>query len=52
MEKTVLFEKEHGVALITLNRPERRNALNQDLLKNLYNCIEVSPRTSIYGPRS
>jgi enoyl-CoA hydratase len=40
MEKTVLFEKENGVALITLNRPERRNALNQDLLLNLYECIE------------
>jgi enoyl-CoA hydratase len=42
MEKTVLFEKENGVALITLNRPERRNALNQDLLKNLYDSIETA----------
>jgi enoyl-CoA hydratase len=41
MEKTVLFEKENGVALITLNRPERRNALNQDLLKNLYDCVDA-----------
>ncbi len=40
MEKTVLIEKENGIALITLNRPERRNALNQDLLANLYGCID------------
>ena len=40
MDKTVLFEKENGVALITLNRPERRNAINQDLLVNLYNYID------------
>lgn len=40
MEKTVLFEKREGVALITLNRPERRNAVNQDLLVNFYNYIE------------
>jgi enoyl-CoA hydratase len=40
MDKTVLFEKENGVALITLNRPERRNALNQDLLANLYSCVD------------
>jgi len=40
MDKTVLFEKDNGVALITLNRPERRNAINQDLLKNLYNYID------------
>jgi enoyl-CoA hydratase len=40
MDKTVLFEKDNGVALITLNRPERRNAINQDLLVNLYNYIE------------
>src|SRR3990172_2876393 len=40
MDTTVLFEKENGVALITLNRPERRNAINQDLLVNLYNYID------------
>jgi enoyl-CoA hydratase len=40
MEKPVLFKVEDGVALITLNRPERRNAINQDLLIHLYNRID------------
>lgn len=41
MDKTVLFEKENGVALITLNRPSLRNAINQDLLSNLYHSIDT-----------
>jgi enoyl-CoA hydratase len=40
MEKPVLFEVENGIALITLNRPERRNAINQALLAHLYDCID------------
>lgn len=40
MEKPVLFEVQDGVAIVTLNRPERRNALNQDLLVHLYNAID------------
>lgn len=40
MGKPVLFEIEDGIALISLNRPERRNAINQDLLVHLFNCIE------------
>ncbi len=40
MEKPVLFEKEGPVALITLNRPEKRNALNQGLLAALYDRID------------
>ena len=40
MEKTVLFEKRDGVALITLNRPERHNSICQNLLVNLYDCID------------
>ncbi|MBN1497324.1 MAG: enoyl-CoA hydratase [Spirochaetes bacterium] len=40
MEKTVLFKTSGSVALITLNRPERRNAMNQDLLANLYEAID------------
>jgi enoyl-CoA hydratase len=41
MDTTVLFEKENGIALLTLNRPSLRNALNQDLLANLYNAIDA-----------
>jgi len=40
MEKAVLFEKSDGIALITLNRPERRNAINQELLIHLYQAID------------
>jgi enoyl-CoA hydratase len=48
MEKPVLFEAKDGIALITLNRPERRNSINRDLLVYLYNYIEeVSSRDDI-----
>jgi enoyl-CoA hydratase len=40
VEKTVLFEAKDGIALITLNRPERHNSFCQDLLSNLYDCID------------
>jgi enoyl-CoA hydratase len=40
MEQPVLFECNHQIATITLNRPERRNAINQALLHRLYDCIE------------
>ena len=35
MGKAVLFEVDAGVALITLNRPERYNAVNQDLVDGI-----------------
>jgi enoyl-CoA hydratase len=41
MAPPVLFDVENQVALITLNRPERRNAINQQLLVHLYNALDA-----------
>ncbi len=41
MTDPVLFSVEDRVAVITLNRPERRNAINQALLVRLYDCLDT-----------
>ena len=38
--KPILFEINNNIAVITLNRPERRNSINQELLSQLYNSID------------
>ncbi len=40
MEPAVLFKAENGVALVTLNRPRRHNAINRALMTDLLNRIE------------
>jgi len=45
VEKSVLFDVKDDVALITLNRPDRHNAICQDLLVNLYNYIDEVARS-------
>ncbi len=40
MNAPILFSLENQVAVITLNRPERRNAINQALLAGLYDAVE------------
>jgi len=40
MPNSVLFEIDGRTALITLNRPERRNAINQELLIGLYDALD------------
>jgi enoyl-CoA hydratase/carnithine racemase len=48
MTLPVLFDVENQVAVITLNRPERRNAINQQLLVHLYNALDaVTERADI-----
>lgn len=44
MNDPVLFRVENQVAVITLNRPERRNAINQALLAGLYESLENASR--------
>ncbi len=39
---TVLYETLDGVATVTLNRPERRNALNTTLLRELLTALEAA----------
>lgn len=41
MTESVLFSVEDRVAVITLNRPERRNAINQSLLIGFYDCLDT-----------
>lgn len=41
MSAEVIFEINGSVAIITLNRPNRKNAINQALLTGLYNSIDT-----------
>lgn len=38
--ETLLFEKRDGVAFLTINRPEKLNALNQKVMKEIHDCFE------------
>ena len=40
--EAVLYSKNQNVAIITLNRPERLNAINKDLLKGLIEKLEMA----------
>lgn len=40
MPKPVLFEVEEHIAIITLNRPDKRNAIDQDLMMSLWSSFE------------
>ena len=41
MARPVLLDVEDQIAVITLNRPERRNAINQQLLIRLYDALDA-----------
>ena len=40
----ILYQVEQGIARITLNRPEKRNALNPELIAELKKAVERSDR--------
>ncbi|RJX29080.1 MAG: enoyl-CoA hydratase/isomerase family protein [Desulfarculus sp.] len=42
MSETVLYAAEGGIAYLTLNRPERRNALNQEMIQALLTGLECA----------
>ncbi len=41
-DKAVLFTVEEGVGIVTLNRPERLNAINRDLLRGLIEVLATA----------
>jgi enoyl-CoA hydratase len=48
MSDTLLVDRTDGVATVTLNRPESRNALNSELLRSLYGAfVDLEADTSI-----
>ncbi|GAB4307700.1 MAG: enoyl-CoA hydratase-related protein [Promethearchaeota archaeon] len=48
--ETILFEKDGGVATITLNRPRRKNAMNGRMFEELpvaFKAVEVDPEVRV-----
>lgn len=46
MSSNVIYKIESNIAHITINRPEARNALNADLIKNLINAFKTAATDS------
>jgi enoyl-CoA hydratase/carnithine racemase len=42
----IVCERDNGIAIITLNRPNRRNALSLELMQELIGCLEEVGRSS------
>ncbi len=42
--QNIIYGKQNGIASITLNRPERGNAYNQDMIKEIGAAIEDSKK--------
>ena len=40
--ETLLYEKRNGIAYVTVNRPEKLNALNHKVIQELQSCFETA----------
>jgi enoyl-CoA hydratase/carnithine racemase len=38
--ENLLYEKRNGIAYVTINRPEKLNALNRKIMEELYECFQ------------
>jgi enoyl-CoA hydratase/carnithine racemase len=48
-QKTLLCEQHDGIAIVTLNRPSRRNALSLELMTELIGCLDEIGRSAETG---
>src|SRR5438105_5758084 len=48
--KTLLLANESGLALITLNRPDKRNAISFDLVEELLRALDEIEKADAQGP--
>jgi len=44
--KTIIFKKEEGTALVTFNRPQKRNALNEEMMKEVETALRDAEKDS------
>ena len=49
MSESIIYEQDHRVVTITLNRPDTRNALSGDLIDGLINALEKANRDKNVG---
>ena len=50
MSDAVLYELRGPAAWITLNRPEKMNAINGDVLEGLNSALQPSPKLPVCHP--
>ena len=46
MANTVLLAEAEGVAILTLNRPEKRNAISFELLEDLMRALDAAEKSA------